>query len=325
MRSFGCHLIAFQYIRSRLEPNPLFQFQNKQNMKQFYFLSIVLFSFAASAQIVTIPDASFKASLTNHSPAIDTNFDGEIQVSEALATTILNINGGGIGSLTGLDAFTNVTSLTFNYNSAILNSGISSLNVTALSNLQTLICSQNAVLQNINISGLTQLTKLDCNYSPVAMINNTGAVNLLTFNCSYGNIQPFFLNSALANMPHLKELDCRWNNHINALDLGGVPELERLFCSNNQLTSLDISAQPNLNLLYCEVNQISELDLSNHTRLNQVNCSGNPLTTVDFSSSISGRRHAARGFQFFEYGNPSAGQRESRNGKQSRFRHRCLP
>ncbi len=52
-------------------------------------LSTILFCFnSIYGQIVTIPDPDFKMRLVNHSnPVIDTNGDGEIQVSEAEVTT----------------------------------------------------------------------------------------------------------------------------------------------------------------------------------------------------------------------------------------------
>jgi len=44
-------------------------------------LFILLFS-TSKGQVVNIPDANFKTALPNHVPVINTNADGEIQVSE---------------------------------------------------------------------------------------------------------------------------------------------------------------------------------------------------------------------------------------------------
>jgi hypothetical protein len=58
-------------------------------MKKLVLL-LVLFTGIAHAQIVSIPDAAFKAKLI--SLGIDTNNDGQIQVSEAQAiSAVLNI------------------------------------------------------------------------------------------------------------------------------------------------------------------------------------------------------------------------------------------
>ena len=58
--------------------------------------------------IVNIPDAIFKSRLVNN-PAINTNADTEIQVSEANAFTgEINVNDSGVGDLTGIEAFINL-------------------------------------------------------------------------------------------------------------------------------------------------------------------------------------------------------------------------
>lgn len=61
------------------------------------------------AQIVTIPDANFKAKLI--AEGVDTNTDGEIQVSEAEATVFLDINTASINDLEGIQFFTNLETL----------------------------------------------------------------------------------------------------------------------------------------------------------------------------------------------------------------------
>jgi len=71
------------------------------------------------AQIVNIPDPHFKDALLNHDifggDPIDTNQDGEIQVSEAEAITVLIVGDpflqGQIQDMTGIEAFVNITEL----------------------------------------------------------------------------------------------------------------------------------------------------------------------------------------------------------------------
>ena len=55
-------------------------------MKKITLLVLLVLSFQNfSAQTINIPDQNLKDALLNYDPAIDTNVDGEIQVSEALA------------------------------------------------------------------------------------------------------------------------------------------------------------------------------------------------------------------------------------------------
>lgn len=78
-------------------------------MKKSLLLFIFFFCAVTQAQIVIIPDPVFKAQLLSHDPVIDTDTDGEIQVSEALAATEIGIAGAGITDLTGIAAFSNIT------------------------------------------------------------------------------------------------------------------------------------------------------------------------------------------------------------------------
>ena len=92
----------------------------------FLLLISCTYSFA---QIVNIPNANFKARLlasnaTNYiaentigySIKIDTNNDGQIQVSEALQVISLDVNTAGISNLEGISSFTNLIHLNCSQN-----------------------------------------------------------------------------------------------------------------------------------------------------------------------------------------------------------------
>lgn len=134
-------------------------------MKNLYFTILAfLFLTISNAQIVNIPDANFKARLLQASSnnqiasttepndngyvstynKIDTNNDGEIQVSEALLIKYLRVPGVNINDVTGINAFEN---LKF-FNCA--NNQISDLDVSGLSKLRILHCHINQ-LNSLNI------------------------------------------------------------------------------------------------------------------------------------------------------------------------------
>src|SRR5438046_1742981 len=80
-------------------------------MKKYLLLLNLFFALCAKAQNVNIPDANFKNYLVSN-PAINTNGDGEIQVSEAAAyNTYLNVASKNISDLTGIEAFTAIPQL----------------------------------------------------------------------------------------------------------------------------------------------------------------------------------------------------------------------
>ena len=84
-------------------------------MKNIYVLFFFLICGFANAQIVNIPDPNFKNALIT-SNGIDTNNDGEIQVTEAEVANQIRVNDFGIVSMEGLEYFINITKLYCNKN-----------------------------------------------------------------------------------------------------------------------------------------------------------------------------------------------------------------
>ncbi|GIZ08632.1 T9SS type A sorting domain-containing protein [Flavobacterium sp. UMI-01] len=166
-------------------------------MKKNYFTLITLLILNyASAQIVSIPDANFKALLlaadTNNSIAfygcnrlmpikIDVNNNGEIEVSEATAVQELVIDNANISNLEGISYFTSLTEL------SCQNNLFSSIDISGISELVSLNLDNNPNLVSINVnnnkikflnpnSGLTAKTMnpfppAPCGINGVSIIN----------------------------------------------------------------------------------------------------------------------------------------------------------
>ena len=119
-------------------------------MNKFFLLLLLLHGFVSSieAQIVTIPDANFKNYLVNvlcvdtdgdgiPDDDVDTNNDGEVQVSEAEVVTFLKTSSGNISNLEGIQYFVNLQEFhcTFNH--------ITNMDVTYSLDLRKLVCYRN--------------------------------------------------------------------------------------------------------------------------------------------------------------------------------------
>ena len=130
------------------------------HLKKLYLLLFCCFLFqTVRSQIVTIPDVNFKNALLSHVPVINTNGDGEIQVSEALAFTgTINVSSKSIADLTGIDAFTNIQGLNFSYNQ------VSTLSLNNFPSLTQLNCLANrlTVLPLTNLPLLNTLAYMRC-------------------------------------------------------------------------------------------------------------------------------------------------------------------
>ena len=139
------------------------------------------FPFTLSAQNVNIPDANFKALLLANS-TINTNADGNISYSEAAAYTgSINANSSGISNMTGIEAFTSLTSLNCGFNN------ISSLDLTYNVSLTTVSCVSNSIA-TLNVYGLTSLTSLDCNINNLTCLDLSTNINLAHLNCNTNNL-----------------------------------------------------------------------------------------------------------------------------------------
>ena len=169
-------------------------------------------------QNVNIPDANFKAYLVTN-PSINTNGDNQIQVSEASA-----FNGGiactfsNISNLTGIEAFTALTSL---------------------------VCNDN-LLTSLDVSGFTALTYLDCGYNQLTSLDVSGCSALTVLYCGGNQLTSLDVSACTA----LTTLVCN-DNQLTSLDVSACTALTSyLDCSNNQLTSLDVRNGNNINMFY---------------------------------------------------------------------------
>ena len=217
--------------------------------KLYFFLLITINVFISNAQIVTIPDANFKARLLSLSVSdtsgnyiydVDTNDDGEIQVSEALAVTNLSVSNGSINDLTGIEAFTNLSSLRCN------NNLLTVLDVSMLPNLYDFNCSFNH-LTSLNLGALPVLYSLSCSNNQLQSLNVSGLSYMVVLDCSV--------------------------NQLTALDLSNLDDISQLSCYFNQITSLDLSGLPYLNNLTCYYNPLIDLNIKNGKNENTLNFS----------------------------------------------------
>ncbi len=122
---------------------------------------------------------------------------------------------------------------------------ITSININYLrvSNLQTLLCSDN------------KLTDLDTMY----------AVSLKKLNCSFNQLE-----SLRTHWNNIEWIYCN-NNQLEWFSIGQYntyPTLTRFVGHNNKFKSLDFSYSPNINLINVENNQLISLNVKNGNNIN---------------------------------------------------------
>lgn len=275
---------------------------------------LLLFSGVAFGQIVNIPDPVFKAKLIEL--GIDSNLDGEIQNSEASATSIIYLHTLPAINLSGIEAFTNLDILQIDTCSQILIPE----QISLLTSLSILIL-RNCNLGYLDVSSLINLRQLDINYNYISNLNLAQLVNLN---------QLLFANNFLTNLnlpnnileeldmsgnqfssinlnqfPFLKKLNISNNNNLtnvpianllnlevlnttnlqnNIVSLSNLPSLKDFTCQSNDFTTLDLSPFPSLVKVNCSANDMTSLNLNGLINLQELRCNFNNLTSLDLSS-----------------------------------------
>jgi Secretion system C-terminal sorting domain len=286
-------------------------------MRTLLLYLCLLFAGMAGAQTVNIPDSNFKNALLASSPSannaiaknssgvpvvVDTNGDGEIQVSEAQAVWEISTTYNEIASLEGIASFTSLRKL------SCIAENLTSLDVSMLLELDELDCQQNdlTVLQftsgldklncrynaltTLNVQGMSQLTYLDCTGNQLTQLNTTGLTALNTLYCGYNSIAPA-LN--LSGSPAIQVVRCEYNL-LTSLVVANLQTLNILYCGNNQLTELETGNMPGLHTLSIIENEISAIDLSQcpniqqfygHGLLSYINLKNGPNVPLIFNVS----------------------------------------
>lgn len=164
-------------------------------------LFILFAGVAATAQIVNIPDAAFKSvllsatadndvarNLDNDPAIIDLNDDNEIQVSEALNISRLNVSAAGIYSLEGIEAFINLDHL------ECADNYLDALPISALINLEELDCANNNIA-DLELNGLINIAELICGGNPFTTLDVSEQANLEIIDCTAAVITELDLSS----------------------------------------------------------------------------------------------------------------------------------
>jgi len=246
-----------------------------KKMKNFLLPIFLLLGVFAHSQIVNIPDANFKDALLNHSPSIDTNNDGEIQVSEAEATLFVTVFAKGIFSLEGIQSFVNIDRLDCSINA------ISNLDLSQNILLTELYCEFNQ-LESLIISNSNGLTNINCSDNDLTELDVSSNINLVQFYCDRNQL----LNLDVSQNENLELLSCR-DNQISNLNILQNSSMYFLQCSDNLLTNLDVTGINNLQSLQCGLNQLTSIDVSNNEELRFFTVVENNIQQINVSNNIN--------------------------------------
>lgn len=237
-------------------------------------LFIAASSLAVNAQNTYVPDDNFEQALIDLGHDSGT-LDDYVPTANINTVTVLDISSKNIADLTGIEGFTALTWLN------CLNNDLTSIDVSANTNLVTLICRTN---QLTSIAANTTLLALNASENNLSAIDLSSYTSLLTLYINNNSLSGLDVSSNV----NLKNLEC-YNTTISELTLTNNTALETLKCHLNGMTSLDLSLNPNLTSINALGNQLTSLNVKNGTNANipsaNFNVSQNPnLTCIQVDS-----------------------------------------
>lgn len=183
--------------------------------------------------------------------------------------TSLNIEDKNLTDISGIEYFTQLTSLYCGKNQ------LTALPVENLTNLTSLSCFGNQ-LNALPVKNLTQLTTLSCSDNQLTALPVENLTQLTNLRCSYNQLKELPVES----LTNLTSLYC-FDNQLTALPVKDLTLLTELNCGMNLLTELDIENLTQLTSLSCYNNQLTSLPVGQLNNLNVLNCHDNRLTELD--------------------------------------------
>ncbi|MCR5207761.1 MAG: hypothetical protein K6C14_04705, partial [Eubacterium sp.] len=135
--------------------------------------------------------------------------------------------------------------------------------IECFENLRVLRCSYIGELSSFDVSALTGLETLDCSGNALTALDITANTKLKRIHCSAND----FTSLDFTANTELEWLHCYANTGLVSLNVSGLTDLEELRCDGCELSSLDLSSVTALSVLNCSYNHLTELDLS-HTSVN---------------------------------------------------------
>lgn len=221
---------------------------------------------------VVFDDNIFKAYCVN---LYDVDKDGEIDVEEAKKITRLEIQNKGIKSVTGINAFENLTYLNCSVNQ------LKKLDLSGKAKLTDLNCLDNQ-LELLELKGCVALKRLNCGYNKLKKLDLKNSTEISTVKCDFNELTILDLEGC----NKLLEVNCA-NNKISKLDLSKSKTLQNVICENNQIEALDVANNPYLALLRADNNKIKTLDLKGCSYLMEVSVGNNQLTEFVPEENVS--------------------------------------
>ena len=155
-------------------------------------------------------------------------------------------------------------------------SNLNSLNLSGCADLEELNLGLCSNLTSLTLDGCTNLKTINCSSTALKSLDVSGLSDLTYLNCAQSNVSSL----SVSGCNSLKEIYCQ-NNSISSLSVGGLINLEYLNCTQNNMTSLSVGGCSSLKTLICHTNDLSSLSVGGLADLEALNCSSNKIASIN--------------------------------------------
>ncbi|SHL38482.1 hypothetical protein SAMN05444266_103153 [Chitinophaga jiangningensis] len=226
------------------------------------------------AQVVRIPDENFKNAIIDQ--GVDTNGDGQIQVSEAQKVTELYVTKSNVTSLEGIKSFTNLVDFGFGENQ------VKACDVSGLKQLKFLYGFDNQ-LESINTKGCDNLVNISCHKNKLKRVEIAHLKKLAILSIGWNLVTKL----DFSNNPEMEELEAN-DNQLREINVANCPKMVNLWVTRNQIDHhLDLRHMTNLVALRADFNQIPSVDIRGLSKLAVCFIDKNRITTLNLSGTVS--------------------------------------
>lgn len=211
---------------------------------------------------------------------LDLNKDGRVSPPEAARVVNIVVMEKGIVSLEGIKSFVNLGILTCDGNN------IAALDVSGMTKLRALSCSESPLLTSLNVSGCENLETLNLSYSAVGSIDLSQTPKLKSIEArgEYKDLQPLEALD-LSACPAVEKIDAQYSN-LSSLNITGCAALENVSLRHTKITALDLSKRKDLRVLSIpECYDLTTVNMSECDMLEKVDCDYTPVKTIDISNA----------------------------------------
>ncbi len=230
-----------------------------------------------------------------------------LDLSSCFALKSVNLTG--CSNLVSINFYyTPVTSFIFNDNPKLnyiklySNPNLEVLDVSGVPNLLRLECNNNN-LKSLNITNLKKLEIVNCNHNQLSKLDFAGITTLKNIDCSFNTISELNVEPLI----NIETFNCE-NNELTAIKIITADNLRFLNCNNNKIKSIDIGTSKGTSAIYlycnnnlleafkvkrliaeidCSFNKLTTLDLSNQPYLSNVIANDNHLNYVNLTNTVS--------------------------------------